>query len=265
MRAPDGPFFWTPHGVHVSEAPFRGEARALGEYWRLTQDPVYRGQGVPRGDGRIVGLLPGLFANDLYLHPLRSWLRRLGYHPLTSRLPINAGCADRLTARVRAAWQDELAGHPGEIALVGHSRGGMLAKALLADLGGRCTRFIALGSPLGAILRGRKPALETLVGGGDGTQNPFARRRVVAAGRAALRLIDPDCEMPRCGCRYIDALLAPWPAGMQVTAIYSRDDPVVDPAACPIDGAENIEVSGSHAGLVVNREVYRHLAEALAR
>ncbi len=248
----------------MPDAPFGGEVRALAEYWRLIRDPLYQCHGLPRGDGRRVLLLPGLFANDIYLQPMRSWLRRLGYRPISSRLAINAGCPDRLTARIRDGLAAELSGDPGEVGLIGHSRGGMLGKALVTALGDRCTRFIALGSPLGAILRGGRQVIAGLASGDDPSPGALARRGVVSAGRAALRLIDPDCRMPQCDCAYIDALLAPWPDATRLTAIYSRDDPVVTPGACPIDGANNIEVSGSHAGLVVNREVYRHVAEALA-
>jgi hypothetical protein len=35
--------------------------------------------------------------------------------------------------------------------------------------------------------------------------------------------------------------------------------------ACPIPGARNIEVRGTHIGLVYNSVVYRHVAEALAK
>ena len=46
-----------------------GEWRASVEFGRLLTDPVYYGIGVPRGDGRPVVVVPGLFANDLYLEP----------------------------------------------------------------------------------------------------------------------------------------------------------------------------------------------------
>src|SRR5437867_11584794 len=64
--------------VSSSEADvLRREARALGELAALQRDPVFRGHGLPRGDGRIVLVLPGLFGNDLYLQPLHLWLRRI--------------------------------------------------------------------------------------------------------------------------------------------------------------------------------------------
>jgi triacylglycerol lipase len=51
-----------------------------------------------------------------------------------------------------------------------------------------------------------------------------------------------------------------------LTAIYTRKDRIVrHPHALARDEhAQNIEVSGSHVGLALNAEVYRHLAQALA-
>lgn len=51
-----------------------------------------------------------------------------------------------------------------------------------------------------------------------------------------------------------------------LTAIYTRHDRIVrHPHALARDGhAQNIEVGGSHSGLALNAEVYRHLARVLA-
>ena len=47
-------------------------------------------------------------------------------------------------------------------------------------------------------------------------------------------------------------------------AIYSRDDQIVTPGACEVRGATNVEVGGTHSGLVYNRAVYPPLARFLA-
>jgi len=242
---------------------FTREARAFAEFAALQMDPIYRGRGVPRGDGRLVLVLPGLFGNDLYLHPLRQWLRRIGYEPVMSTISINAGCPDRLTRRVEESFARRLRRHTGEVAIVGHSRGGMLGKALATRLGDRCTRFVALGSPVGTIMRLGQDGLAQLASGATGHES-MAASSVVDAGRAAMRWFDPDCTSPHCGCAYVGDLLAPLPSTTRAYAIYSRDDPIVAARACPIEGAVNIEVEGSHSGLTVNKAVYGHLASALA-
>ena len=48
-------------------------------------------------------------------------------------------------------------------------------------------------------------------------------------------------------------------------AIYSRSDGIVSWRACLDPGARQVEVDSSHAGMSVNREVYRVLAEILGR
>jgi hypothetical protein len=56
------------------------------------------------------------------------------------------------------------------------------------------------------------------------------------------------------------------PAGVPLTALYSRTDPIVSyPAALARDrGARNVEVRSSHIGMATNREVYRELGKLLA-
>jgi hypothetical protein len=49
-----------------------------------------------------------------------------------------------------------------------------------------------------------------------------------------------------------------------LTSIFSKEDEVVDWRACLDPWGEGHEVSGRHMGLVVNREVYRILAQVLA-
>jgi pimeloyl-ACP methyl ester carboxylesterase len=241
------------------------EVRAFSEFAALRRDAVYRGEGVPRGDGRVVLVLPGLFGNDTYLRPLRAWLHRVGYLPSASLIAFNAGCPERVKARAYEHLVKRLAPEDSEVAIVGHSRGGMLGKAIAARLGGRCTCFVALGSPLGALRRAGRPGLEAMAAGQGATpREDLAAGTVVNAGRHVLRWLSPHCDFPRCGCDYVDELLAPWPESLRRYAIYSVEDPVVAPQACRLDGAVNIEVRGSHAGLVANATVYRHLARVLA-
>jgi pimeloyl-ACP methyl ester carboxylesterase len=247
----------------VANGSILNERLALSEYWSLQADPAFRGVNIPRGDGKLVLVLPGLFGNDFYLQPVRTWLSRIGYRPAMSMLRVNAGCPKRLLASVEESFAPGLARHSGDVAIIGHSRGGMLGKALITRLGDRVTQFVAVGSPVGAMLRLGRGGLQRFASGRTDDSDNVAHSSVIDAGRQAMRLLDPDCESPLCGCEYIDDLLAPFPAGVRVTAIYSTDDPVVSPDACPIDGGENIAVSGTHSGLMFNRAVYPHLARAL--
>ena len=241
-----------------------GETNALKEYWALRNDPVFRGHDVPRGDGKAVLVLPGMFGNDFYLQPLRSWLSRIGYRPAVSMIAINAGCSRRLIERVEVGLARQQGRNAGPVAIIGHSRGGMLGKAIAARLGDRCAHFITLGSPVGRILQSGKEGMIALARNDSDASAQVAAPLVVEAGRRAMKFFDPDCDAPFCDCAYIRDLLAPLAAGTKTTAIYSSEDQVVSPDACVMHGATNIEVTGTHSGLVFNKAVYPHIAAALA-
>ena len=73
------------------------EVRWQAQLARLVVDPVFRGVGVPRGDGRPVVLIPGFMAGDFTLGVLGDWLDRIGYDATAP------GCASTSTAST-AAW-----------------------------------------------------------------------------------------------------------------------------------------------------------------
>jgi pimeloyl-ACP methyl ester carboxylesterase len=238
-------------------ALLRQEARAIGELAALHRDPVFYGRGVTRGDGRVVVVVPGLFGNDSYLQPLRGWLGRIGYSPARSTLSLNAGCPDRLRTQIERSLPRRLERRPGPLCLIGHSRGGMLAWAIASRMQEQVSHLVLLGSPA--------PAVVSMMRRGD-TQFPgtVATSSVAAAGARAVRMLDPDCAVPNCGCPYTDDLRRPLHPATHVLSIYSRDDPIVPPASCAVASGENIEIGGSHGGLAYNRVVYGHLARFLA-
>lgn len=234
-----------------------GEWAATGEWARLMVDPLFWGFGVPRGSGRLVLVIPGLFGNDLYLHALRSWLGRLGYRPVRSTLSINAGCYERLSRQAEEHLRAAMSSRAERVAVIGHSRGGMLARAIAARLADQASHLILLGSPVGAFVGMSQADFER------GDALPGARA-VVDASLQARRLLDPDCRFPACGCPFAVDLRRPLSPETQVLSVYSRDDVVVPPSASPVPGARNVEVAGTHSGLVYNRVAYQELAAVLA-
>ena len=231
------------------------EALAFGDIASLLRDPIYRGAGIGRGDGRLVAIIPGLFGSDFYLWPLRRWLSRIGLRASTSGLWLNAGCPDRLTWEVQS-WIDRQGSRDRKLALIGHSRGGILARALAARLGSRVSHLITLGSPVGVASAYAQPS-------GLG-QIPYQTMNALArASNAARALLDPNCRFPQCGCEFVRNLAqAPAPE-TTVLSIYSREDSIVPPEASVVEGARNVEVTGTHTGLVYNPAVYREIARAL--
>lgn len=235
----------------------RIEGKAMREFAALHAAPVFYGRGVPRGDGRLVAVIPGLFGTDHYLRPLRQWLRRIGYRPTRSSLTINAGCPDRLRNQIEQKLHGILEASPGPVALIGHSRGGMLAWSIASRLQDKVSHLALLGSPAPAFVAAMRE-YEAVI------PAAMAHSNVAAAGARAVRLLDPDCTVPACGCAYIDDIRRPLAETTKVISFASGEDPIVPPSACRIWNGENVSVSGSHSGLVYNRAVYPPLARFLA-
>jgi triacylglycerol lipase len=229
------------------------EAMAWTELAELMADPVYWSP--PRtGEGRAAVVLPGLFANDLYLRPLLSWLGRAGYQAVGSALLVNAGCPERLTRRVEANLARRVKSPAQPLVIIGHSRGGLLARTIASRLQDRVSHLVLLGSPVGGI---------TSWAQARGYASTGASGQVRQASDQARRLLDPDCNVPDCGCPFPDDFLRPLHKNTKIISIYSPDDPIVPAAACRVRGGRNVQVSGTHSGLAFNRAVYRELADAL--
>ncbi|KKM15990.1 hypothetical protein LCGC14_1690390, partial [marine sediment metagenome] len=80
--------------------PLWREALVGMDWLALRASSVYRGVGVPHGDGSVVVLIPGFLGSDQYLGDMFSWLRRIGYQPYMSGIGRNADCPDILTGRL---------------------------------------------------------------------------------------------------------------------------------------------------------------------
>lgn len=122
----------------------------------LLADPTYWGWGVPRGDGHPVLVLPGLFAGDRYLEPLRDWLRRAGHTPVRSGLERNPGWSESLVHELGEIAEQAFRQSGKRVTIVGHSMGGMLGRSIAVRRPHIIDHVIALGSPLG-MSRERMP------------------------------------------------------------------------------------------------------------
>src|SRR3954451_6686138 len=236
---PPEPRRWWGH--HLAETRWQAELT------RLLVDPVFRGQGVPHGDGLPVMLIPGFLAGDSSLGVMSGWLGRIGYRAHSSGITFNVDCSERALARLddRLADVHEASGRP--VALVGHSRGAHFAKALAHLRPERVAGVISLGA---------------------GLDTPFdislPTKAAVAAAQAVHQPRRRGCFTDGCGCSFQTHYAAPFPADLPLTSIYSREDGVVWWEACVVPYADNVEVTGSHVGLACNRKAYRAVAKALA-
>jgi len=217
---------------------------AVRELSALLRDPVFRGRGIPRGDGRPVLLIPGFLSGDWALRVLHGWLGRAGYRSRLSGIVLNVQHSERmlptLSRRLEAIREET----GSRVSLVGHSRGGLLAKVLAQRKPASIEQVIALGSPLAdwtdvAILTQHAVGVVR-------TANELAYgRRLNAEGRFTY-----------------DLKMAP---AVPTTSIYTPTDDVVNFRSCLRPDIPAIPVWGTHNGLVVNPEVYRLLGRLLAR
>jgi triacylglycerol lipase len=144
-------------GGDLSLAELAGAAlRPAAELGLLLTDPVYWGWGVPRGDGRPVLVLPGLFAGDGYLQPLRDWLSRAGYSPVKSGIERNPGWSNELINELGELAHAEYRRSRQRVTIIGHSMGGLQGRSVAGRLPQVVRHVIALGSPL-AMARNRMP------------------------------------------------------------------------------------------------------------
>src|SRR5690348_9589943 len=118
----------------------------------LRASPVYWGFGVPPGDGSAVVVIPGFMGTDLYLAELRSWLRRIGYVSYYSGIGLNAECPNilirrRLTATIERARRET----KRKVHLVGHSLGGVMARAIASQMPESIASVTTLASPFRGV------------------------------------------------------------------------------------------------------------------
>jgi triacylglycerol lipase len=229
------------------------ETRWTLELCRLLIDPVFAGFGVPPGNGRPVLVLPGFLAGDQTLTPIAAWLFRIGYRPRLCRFVLNADCADRTLERLerRLVQITERSDH--RVALVGHSHGGHLARALAARRPELVSHAVSLGTDLHQMLDISTATLWAV---------ERARLVLLRTGRAR----SEHCFTGHCDCRFGADFARPFPADrVRMTSIYSKEDGVVQWRAQVVPYADCVEVTGSHVGLVFNRRAYRAIAAALAQ
>ena len=222
-----------PHWMLLGTEP----VRAAIEYLRMRSMDI---ASLPRGDGHPVVIFPGLAANEVSTGPLVRMCRQLGYAAGDWGRGFNTGPRGDV-----AAWLDDLArhvdtlaaAHPRTISLIGWSLGGFYAREVAKRLSDRVRQVITVGTPFAGkaehthvawfyrMVNGRPPAFDEAL---------MARLRT--------------------------------PPNVPTTSVYSRSDGIVAWQACVQNGgacAENIEVDGSHCGLVWNPEVLSVVADRL--
>jgi triacylglycerol lipase len=232
--------------------PLWRESRAPLEYAALVRDPVWRGEDVPRGDGRPTLLICGFLAGDPSLTTMARWLSRMGHRPTRAGLRWNVGCTGEPVDRLERRAEELAEGAGRRIALVGQSRGGTCARALAVRRPDLVDRVVTLGSPL------RDPL--------DVHPGVWAQVQVLGAlgSLGVPGLLRNSCRAGACCDDVTAELRGPLPASVALTTVYSRSDGIVRWRACVEDGADNVEISASHIGMAVSAQAFRAVGRALA-
>lgn len=217
---------WPRAAVSIGRLAFAG--RALAE--------------APRGDGRGVVVLPGMFNGDLSNLALRRYLDSLGYRAFRWDLGRNAGArtigADgkRLEARIEEVVRET----GGSVSLVGTSLGGIMARLMAHRRPDLVRSVVTICSPYAG------PPTATNVWRsfewytGQKVDDPA----VIAMGEEAAR-----------------------PLPVPATAIWSPTDGLVNGWICHGEGETTcraVQIDTSHVGAQMNPDVMRIVAEALA-
>ena len=198
----------------------------------------------PRGDGHPVMTLPGYRSDDSSMLALRRYLGRWGYEPHPWGLGANLGVGyqrldyeDRLLEKLHRIT--EKAGQPAS--LVGWSQGGVIAREIAKKEPQLVRQIITLGSPIADT-----PEATTL----------FRIFRHTSTEEITSELMS-----------FLREVRTPLP-GVRCICIYSNSDGIVSPDIAQdlvSTNVENIRVSSSHLGMVVNPFVLCIVADRLAQ
>jgi pimeloyl-ACP methyl ester carboxylesterase len=221
-------------------------------YLRLS--PVYWGFGIPPGDGSAVVVIPGFLLTDLYLAEFRSWLDRIGYKAYFSGIGLNAECPNllikhKLESTIRKAYRDT----GKKVHLVGHSLGGVIARAAASQMPDIIASVTTMGSPFRGIAV-HHSVLSAV---------QMVRGQILERHGASVL---PSCYTAACTCNFLESLTAKLPKSVFQTAIYTKSDGIVDWRVCRTGQPDiDFEVSATHIGLAFNPIVFDVVAHRLAR
>jgi triacylglycerol lipase len=202
--------------------------------------------------GAPVLLIPGLLAGDATLAHLASRLHAHGWSTWPSGIRSNVGCSGAIVRRLVERLEVIAADHGGPVALVGHSRGGLLARATAQQRPDLVSGVVTLGSPHRDQL-----AVHPLL-----WANIITMAALGSLGVPGLMHI--GCRGTQgCCVGYDEDVRAAMPEAIDATSLFSRRDGVVDWRACIEPGGHNVEVHSTHCGMPGDPATLRAILHAL--
>jgi triacylglycerol lipase len=197
-------------------------------------------------------LVPGFLAGDSSMQLLARYLRRAGYATVASGISRNVDCSEATVRRLESLLERRV--HGGErVSIVGHSRGGLLARALAHRRPDLVCGVVTLGSPLRDQL----------------AVHPLLWSQIIAVALAGTsgtaNTLSFACSTGPCCARYRADLESPLSASVGMLSVFSRRDGVVDWRSCRDRDADSVEVTASHIGMIAQAATFRVVLEALDR
>jgi pimeloyl-ACP methyl ester carboxylesterase len=251
------------------------EAKVGFEFAHTLQSKTYR-HPKHTGDGGPVLLIPGLGAGNESLGSLAKWISRSGYHPKKSGIRVNLDCSEKSIHQLEKVVLD------GEqpLRIIGHSRGGLLAKVLAVRYPELVAGIVTLGSPLVNPFRSLHPLMKVpllgmgqfggLLGGvaGKGCIDPSLFIPGAAPGG---RVDGMFCNVlhhgwdntPHCCEDFWRDLAKPLDSRVGFVSIWSAKDGIVSPESTFDPSSTPVQVSSSHCGMAWSDQVMSQLETIL--
>jgi len=209
-------------------------------------------QEVPRGNKEPVMCIQGLGRPWWDMELMNNWLAGIGYSPIQPDLIMNVECPERTTRRLAQTVCRVVEQSETPLCLLGHSLGGLLAKAIEASVpDGYVSGVFLLGSPLKRI---RIHRLMDITASGLGLANNI------------LLGTERGCFRGRCDCQFVQDVRSSLRDEVPYTSFFTRDDQIVEYEGCLLEEGPNrlnIEVKGTHLLLPANAQVLLHIANLL--
>lgn len=221
---------------------------------RLFGSAEWQGVGQAHGDGRAVLLIPGYLAGDASLAVMTRWLRGLGYRTRKAGIRAHVGCSTEVADCLEARLEQMAESSGDRVAIIGQSRGGVIARALAKRRPDLVSGIVTLGSPQVGMLDINPLVIGSIVGMG-------------ALGTLKVpHVFSYHCLLGSC-CKEFRASQesTDFPEDVGYKSVYSKHDGVVNWRSCLDPAADELlEVDSSHMGMGFHPHVYGVIGRALA-
>lgn len=248
------PLLPTPLLPTTDFLPDAGARRAEAQSYRRMVGILRRPVDQPQpGLAAPAVLVPGFISGDISMTILSRHLRRAGHRTFRSAIGANLGCSEAMLERLTTRLEQVVAAEGRKVALVGHSRGGMIVKLAARRRPDLVEGIVVLSAPVTGTL----------------SIAPHVRKQLEVLFRLHARgwraMISEDCVTGECAARIAAEFEAPFPTQLPYTSVYSRSDAIIDWQTCLDPQAELVEVDSAHTGMPTDPVVLGIVADRLAK